>query len=107
MEESVGEEKFKGVLKYDITLVTILAITKNCPYNKSQTVFRYCLINYRYEAEWTEVDFSLCSPKTVTTKMLLSLNQVSHFDNNLFFIVYSTVLKVSKYGVFLVRIFPY
>ena len=77
VEESVSEENFKGVLKYDITHASSLPVTKQCPYNESQTVDRFCRKNFPYKAEWTEVDFSLCSPKTETTKKLLSLNQVS------------------------------
>ena len=77
MEESVGEENFKGILKYDITHASSLPVTKQCPYNESQTVDRFCRKSFPYKAEWTEVDFSLCSPKTETTKKLLSLNQVS------------------------------
>ena len=74
--ESVGEENFRGILKYDITHASSLAVTKQCPYNKTQTVDRFCRKNFPYKAEWTEVDLSLCSPKTETTKKLLSLNQV-------------------------------
>ena len=88
MEESVGEENFKGILKYDTTHTSSLPVTKQCPYNESQTVDRFCRKNFPYKAEWSEVDFSLCSPKTETTKKLLSLNQVgesledfSHFCN--------------------------
>ena len=76
MTESVGEENFRGILKYDITHASSLAVTKQCPYNKTQTVDRFCRKIFPYKAEWTKVDFSLCSPKTETTKKLLSLNQV-------------------------------
>ena len=38
---------------------------------------RFCRKNFQHKAEWTEIDFSLCSPKTEITKKLLSLNQVS------------------------------
>ena len=76
MKESVGEENFKGILMYDITHASSLPVRKQCPYNESQTVDRFCRKNFPCKAEWTEVDFSLCSPKTETTKKLLSLNQV-------------------------------
>ena len=61
---------------YDITHASSLPVTKQCPFNESQTVDRFCRKNFTYRAEWSEVDFSLCSPKTETTKRLLSLNQV-------------------------------
>ena len=76
MKETVGEENFKGILKYDITHASSLPVRKQCPYNESQTVDQFCRKNFPCKAEWTEVDFSLCSPKTETTKKLLSLNQV-------------------------------
>ena len=76
MEESVGEENFKGILKYQITRASSLPVTKRCPYNESQTVDRFCRKNSSYKSRWTKVDFSFCSPKTETTKNLLSLNQV-------------------------------
>ena len=61
---------------YDITHASSLPVTKQCPFNESQTVDRFCRKNFTYRAEWSEVDFSPCSPKTETTKKLLSLNQV-------------------------------
>ena len=76
MKESVGEENFRGILKYDITHASSLPVRKQCPFNKTQTVDRFCRKNFPYKAEWTEVDLSLCSPKTETTTKLLSLNQV-------------------------------
>ena len=76
MRESVGEENFKGIIKYDVTHASPLPVSKQCPFNKSQTVDRYCRTNFPHKAEWTKVDFSLCSPKTETTKNLLSLKQV-------------------------------
>ena len=76
VKETVGEENFKGILKYEITYASSIPVTKQCPFNESQTVDRFCRKNFPYKAEWTEVDFSLCSPKTETTKKLLSLNQV-------------------------------
>ena len=76
VKESVGEENFKGILKYDITHASSLPVRKQCPYNESQTVDQFCRKNFPYKVEWSEVDFSLCSPKTETTKKLLSLNQV-------------------------------
>ena len=74
MEESVGEENVKGILKYDITHASSLPVTKQCPNNGFQTVDRFCRKNSPYKADWNEVDFSFCISKT--TKKLLSLNQV-------------------------------
>ena len=77
MEESVGEENFKGILKYDTTHTSSLPVTKQCPNNGFQTVDRFCRKKIPHKAEWTEVDFSLCISKT--TRKLLSLNQVGQF----------------------------
>ena len=80
MKEALGEEKFKIILKYDI--IQVSSVTKQC-----QTVDRFCRKNLPYKAEWTEVDFSLCSPKAEPPKRLLLLNQVGEILEVFYFIV--------------------
>ena len=77
MAEIIEEEQFKAKLKYDITRASSSPVSKQCPYNKHQRVYRYCLDNFPNISEWGKVNFTQCKNKLGATTKLKILNGVS------------------------------
>ena len=74
--EEKEEEKYIGKLKYNITRASSSPVSEQCPNNKYQRIYRYCLENFPNKSEWSKVTSEKCRHKVETTSKLKTFNQV-------------------------------
>ena len=78
MVEDVKVDDLKGTIKYTATLGSPKPVIKQCPYDKDQRLYRYCLDHFPNKSEWSKVNFTQCRSKTEKIDELQFLNQVGY-----------------------------
>ena len=78
MAEDVEVDDLKGILKYTATLGSSIPVIKQCPYDRDQRIYRYCLDHFPNKSEWSKVNFKQCRSKTEMIDNLPSLSQVGY-----------------------------
>uniref|UniRef100_A0A7M5X0H9 Uncharacterized protein n=2 Tax=Clytia hemisphaerica TaxID=252671 RepID=A0A7M5X0H9_9CNID len=72
--DTVGEESFKGVYNYNVTLVNT-DVRQTCVYSASSLSARQCIQNLELGPQWGEADLGQCSAKSDVTNQLIELTK--------------------------------
>ena len=78
MAENVEVDDLNRTLKYTATLGSSIPVIKQCPNDKDQRLYRYCLDHFPNKSEWSKVNFTQCRSKTEMIDNLTSLSQVGY-----------------------------
>lgn len=74
-------------LKYGVTRTSSYPVSKQCPYNKEQRIYRYCLDNFPSKSKWTKTDLTQCQPRANTKlKVLNAVSENSIYVSSCFFL---------------------
>ena len=75
-KSSFGDVDYKGEYTFEQTLANQI-VQQNCTYQSKGVVQRRCVGNLKEGPAWEIPDLSQCEPKSLTTKKLIQLSEVS------------------------------